>query len=72
MDFNSSALAKHVWSKDHPVDWSGVKVLSNPSDTHTRLTQEAIFIRTIENTLNRDVDFFAMVHLDGGVLLLST
>ena len=34
------------------MDWSGVTVLSNPSDTPTRLTQEAIFIG---NTLNRDV-----------------
>jgi hypothetical protein len=56
-DFNSSALAEHVhaWSKYHPVDWSGATVLSNPSNTHTRLTQEAIFIRTIESTLNRDI-----------------
>ena len=38
------------------VKWIGqVLVLSNPYDAHTRLTQEAIFIRTIENTLNRDV-----------------
>jgi hypothetical protein len=29
--------------------------LISPSDTHTRLTQEAIFIKTIENTLNRDI-----------------
>ena len=61
-NFNSSALTKHVWSKEHPVDWSGVIVLSNASDTHTRLTQEAIFIRTIENTLNPFTGKAAILH----------
>ena len=36
------------------TDWSNVTVLSNPPDFTTRSIQEAIFIRTTDNTLNRD------------------
>ena len=35
------------------VDWNAV-VLSNPRDATTRSIQEAISIRTTNNTLNRD------------------
>ena len=52
-DFNSSALAEHAWSTGHQVDWNAV-VLSNPRDATTRSIQEAISIRTTNNTLNRD------------------
>ena len=54
-DFNSSALAEHAWNHSHPVDWSNIKVLSNPRDTITRLVEEAVAIRRTENTLNRDI-----------------
>ena len=53
-DFNSSALAEHAWTCDHPVDWSNVKVLSNPRDYTTRMLEEAVFIRQTRDTLNRD------------------
>ena len=54
-DFNSSALAEHAWNHSHPIDWSNIKVLSNPRDTTTRLVEEAVAIRRTENTLNRDI-----------------
>ena len=54
-DFNSSALAEHAWNHSHPVNWSNIKVLSNPWDTTTRLVEEAVVIRRTENTLNRDI-----------------
>ena len=54
-DFNSSALAEHAWNHSHPVDWSNIKVLSNPRDTTTRLVEEAAAIRRTKNTLNRDI-----------------
>ena len=53
-DFNSSALAEHAWCASHPVDWENTRVLSNCSDYHSRLVQEAIFIRSTSHTLNRD------------------
>ena len=53
-DFNSSALAEHAWTCDHAVDWSNVKVLSNPRDYTTRMLEEAVFIRQTRDTLNRD------------------
>ena len=53
-DFNSSALAEHAWTCDHAVDWSNVKVLSNPRDYTTRMLEEAVFIRQTRDNLNRD------------------
>ena len=53
-DFNSSVLAEHAWCASHPVDWEITRVLSNCSDYHSRLVQEAIFIRSTSHTLNRD------------------
>ena len=53
-DFNASPLAEHAWTEQHPVDWSNVKVLSNPSDHTTRLVEEALAIRSTTNVLNRD------------------
>ena len=52
-DFNSSALAEHAWTCDHAVDWTNVKVLSNPRDYTTRML-EAVFICQTRDTLNRD------------------
>ena len=54
VDFNSSALAEHAWTCDHAVDWTNVKVLSNPRDYTTRMLEEAVFIRQTRDTLNRD------------------
>ena len=53
-DFNSSALAEHMWNMDHPIDWENVEVLSNPPDDMARITSEALLIRTTPDTLNRD------------------
>ena len=39
---------------DHAVDWSNVKVLSNPRDYTTCMLEEAVFIRQTRDTLNRD------------------
>lgn len=39
---------------EHPVDWSNVAIMSNPPDYTSRIIQEAIYIRTTKNTLNRD------------------
>ena len=53
-NFNSSALAEHAWTCDHAIDWTSVKVLSNPRDYSTRMLDEAVFIRQTRDTLNRD------------------
>ena len=39
---------------DHAVDWTNVKVLSNPRDYTTRMLEEAVFICQTRDTLNRD------------------
>ena len=38
-----------MWSVEHPVDWSGTKVLANPHNLTTRTLQEAISIRHRDN-----------------------
>ena len=39
-DFNTSVLAEHAWTQHHPVDWSGVTVLSVALDLQARLALE--------------------------------
>ena len=52
---NSSTLAEHAWTCDHAIDWTNVKVLSNPRDyTTCLLEEESVFICQTRNTLNRD------------------
>ena len=46
-------MAEHAWSAGHQVDWN-VVMLTNPHDLTTRIVQEAINIRTTDNTLNRE------------------
>ena len=53
-DFSTSALAEHAWTCEHPVDWKNVEVLSNARDDTPRIIQEAVYIRTTSDTLNRD------------------
>ena len=53
-DFNSSALVGHAWTCNHAIDWTDVKVLSNPRDYTTRMLEEAVFIHQTRDTLNRD------------------
>jgi len=53
-DFNSSAMAEHVWTASHPVDWENTCILSSCPDYHSRLIQEAIHIQSTDHTLNRD------------------
>ena len=66
-DFNSSALAEHAWSAGHPVDWENTHVLSNCSDYHSRLFQEAIFIRSTSHTPIRDTGTLPHVYDDPDV-----
>ena len=74
-DFNSSALAEHAWTCDHAIDWSNVKVLSNPRDYTTRMLEEAVFIRQTSDTLNRDcgslpAEYENLLGKDGHLLTL--
>ena len=53
-DFNSSALAEHAWSCEHPVDWRNTMILANAIDHTSRIVEEAVAIRMTKDTLNRD------------------
>ena len=61
-DFNSSALADHAWSASHPIAWENTRTLSNHTDIHSRLIEEAILIRKTVHTLNRDTGSLPSVY----------
>ncbi len=50
----SSPVATHSREEHHSIDWSKVKVLDQDSDWYSRGVREAINIRRISSTLNRD------------------
>ena len=52
-DYKSSALAEHVWTNEHPVDWN-VKILTVSNDYNIRVVREAFAIRTAGGAMNRD------------------
>ena len=51
-DFYSFALAEHVWSASHPVDYR--RTLASSQTALTTILQKAIFIRSTTYPLNRD------------------
>ena len=63
-DFNSSALAEHAWSVGHSVDWENTCILSSCPDYHSRVTKEAMYIRSNNHTLNRDTGNLPSVYDD--------
>ena len=48
-----SAVADHVWTERHQMDFSGTSVLAHELDTHKHCMLEAWFIRK-HNTLNKE------------------
>ena len=53
-DCANSALAEHMWSHHHLVDWENMRVLEQEPRLYHRLTLESIHIRSHLNTLNRN------------------
>ena len=49
-----SAVAEHVWSNQHSIDWNHVEILDQDSITSTRRIREALHIRKHSNLMNRD------------------
>ena len=39
---NKSAIAKHAWSENHPINWSGNKILRRASHTVELVMKEAL------------------------------
>ena len=48
-----SAVADHVWTERHQMDFSGTSVLAHEPDTHKHCMLEAWFICK-HNTLNKE------------------
>ena len=51
-----SAIAEHAWSNDHPINWSGTKILKRASHTMELVMKEAHCIQSMptDSHFNRD------------------
>ena len=52
-----SAIAQHIYDKGHTVDYSNSRVLAFETDLTTRKIKEAILIRDLNPTMNRDMGY---------------
>ena len=43
---NKSAIAKHSWTNDHPINWAETKILQRASHTMELVMKEALSIQT--------------------------
>ena len=51
---DTSALAEHVLSKDHRIDWENTSIIDQHPFTQTRCLVESWYINHTPNTLNRE------------------
>ena len=53
---DKSAIAEHAWSEDHPINWSGTKILQCTSHTMELVMKEALCIQSTpaDSHFNRD------------------
>ena len=58
---NKSAITDHVARENHVIDWKNATILDKEENKKARWIKEAIWIRSKDNTMNRD----------GGTYLLS-
>ena len=43
---DKSAIAKHAWAEDHPINWSGIKILQRASHTMELVMKVALCIQS--------------------------
>ena len=53
---DKSAIAEHAWAEDHPINWSGTKILQRASHTTELVMKEALCIQSTpaDSRFNRD------------------
>ena len=53
---DESAIAEHAWAEDHPINWSGTKILQRASHTMELVMKEALCIQSTpaDSRFNRD------------------
>ena len=53
---DKSAIAEHAWAEDHPINWSGTKILQRASHTMELVMKEALCIQSTpaDSRFNRD------------------
>ena len=62
-DVNNSALAEHVISTNHRIDWDNTTVIDRHAFTHPRCTMESWHIHKEEDALNREKGLLPDVYL---------
>ena len=53
-EMNKSAITDHVAKENHIIDWENAKILDKEENKKARWIKEAIWIRSKDNTMNRD------------------
>ena len=53
---DKSAIAKHAWTKDHPIHWEDTRTLQHATRTMELVMKEAIYTQTAPESshFNRD------------------
>ena len=62
-DVNNSALAEHLISTNHRIDWDNTTVIDRHAFTHPQCTMESWHIHKEEDTLNREKGLLPDVYL---------
>ena len=55
---NKSALVKHVFQKEHQIDWNNSKILAKETDYSKRRFLESLFIHTNQYAFNDKINCF--------------
>ena len=53
-ELEKSAVATHAWNLHHRVDWEGVSIIDQDSNTISRKIRESLHIRRRSGLMNRD------------------
>ena len=53
-DVEKSAISAHFWELHHFIDWDNTTIIAFDSDTISRKTKEALYIRC-KDLMNRDL-----------------
>ena len=51
---NNSGIAQHAWEQHHQIDWDHVEILAQESSDRRRQVSEALFIKQLAPSMNRD------------------
>ena len=62
-EISKSAITDHVRRENHVIDWDSAKIVCREADWRDRGIKEAITIRRLKDTINRDEGRYTLSHL---------